>query len=72
LQRSLTASTIDVLPIFLNATLHPRSDITSEHIVTGPGLGALLAQLVWSVCDEREGILITTVCLGESACIISF
>jgi hypothetical protein len=29
--------------------------------VTGPGVGALLAQLIWTICGEGDGVLMTTV-----------
>lgn len=29
--------------------------------MAGPGVGALLAQLVWALCAEGEGVLMATV-----------
>lgn len=29
--------------------------------MTGPGVGALLAQLIWVTCGEGDGVLVTTV-----------
>lgn len=50
-----------MLPRFLNSSLKPRISVTAEHTVTGPGLGALIAQFMWSVCDEGDGVLMTAV-----------
>jgi hypothetical protein len=32
-----------------------------ENSVTGPGIGALLAQLVWALAGEGEGVLMSVV-----------
>jgi hypothetical protein len=40
---------------------NPVRDVTRGNSVTGPGVGALLAQLIWAICEEGEGVLMTTV-----------
>lgn len=54
-------STKTALPRFLNRTLRPRIPITPSHTVIGPGIGAILAQLIWHLCDEGDGVLMTAV-----------
>ncbi|KAJ6480525.1 PLP-dependent transferase [Mycena vitilis] len=49
----------DLLPQYINDHFHPRVQITRENSVTGPGIGALLAQLVWALAGEGEGILMS-------------
>jgi hypothetical protein len=45
---------------FVNAHTHegPR---TGENSVAGPGIGALLAQLIWAIADEGAGVLLSAV-----------
>jgi hypothetical protein len=50
----------DLLPRYINRS-NPIRDVTRGNSVTGPGVGALLAQLIWAICEEGEGVLITTV-----------
>jgi hypothetical protein len=40
---------------------NPIREVKSGNSVTGPGVGALLAQLIWAICEEGEGVLMTTV-----------
>ncbi|KAF8919899.1 PLP-dependent transferase [Mucidula mucida] len=57
------ASTIpsakQAVPRYLNKTLKPLVPITPDHCVVGPGIGAVFAQLIWHLCDEGEGVLMT-------------
>ncbi len=59
------ASTIpsakQAVPRYLNKTLKPLVPITPDHCVVGPGIGAVFAQLIWHLCDEGEGVLMTAV-----------
>lgn len=34
---------------------------TGQNSVASPGIGALLAQLIWALADEGAGVLLTTV-----------
>ncbi|KAK7050694.1 PLP-dependent transferase [Favolaschia claudopus] len=49
----------DLLPEYINDHFNPRVLITRENSVTGPGIGALLAQLVWALAGEGEGVLMS-------------
>ncbi|KAF7369429.1 PLP-dependent transferase [Mycena venus] len=49
----------DLLPQYINDHFNPRVQITRENSVTGPGIGALLAQLVWALAGEGDGILMS-------------
>ncbi|KAJ7846798.1 PLP-dependent transferase [Mycena leptocephala] len=49
----------DLLPQYINDHFNPRVEITRENSVTGPGIGALLAQLVWALAGEGEGVLMS-------------
>jgi 1-aminocyclopropane-1-carboxylate synthase len=52
---------VDAIPRYLNRYLKPRKPITPQQTVVGPGLGAILAHLLWHICDEGDGVLLTTV-----------
>ncbi|KAJ7877507.1 PLP-dependent transferase [Mycena leptocephala] len=54
----------DLLPQYINDHFNPRVEITRENSVTGPGIGALLAQLVWALAGEGEGVLMS-VCADD-------
>ena len=56
-------STIEALPLYINDYAKPLSPVTAEQIVIGPGLGSMIAQFMWTVCDEGDGVLLTTVSL---------
>jgi len=73
LLRSPINSTVDALPVFLNRSLLPVKRITSDIVVAGPGIGAMLAQLIWVLCNESDGVLLTTVRpLANSESILTF
>ena len=54
-------STLQALPAYINDYAKPVVPVTAEHIVIGPGLGSLIAQFMWAVCDEGDGVLLATV-----------
>lgn len=54
-------NTTQAMPKFLNRTLKPRVPILTEHVAISPGIGATLAHLMWHLCDEGEGVMITAV-----------
>ncbi|KAF9051098.1 PLP-dependent transferase [Hymenopellis radicata] len=56
---STIPSTKQAVPRFLNKTLKPLVPITPDHCVVGPGIGAVFAHLLWHLCDEGEGVLMT-------------
>lgn len=60
LVRSGVEQLTDLLPRYLNRS-NPMRPITRDNSITGPGVGALLAQLVWALCGEGEGVLMATV-----------
>ncbi|KAJ7075300.1 PLP-dependent transferase [Mycena belliarum] len=49
----------DLLPAYINDHFHPRVKVTRENSVTGPGVGALLAQVVWALAGEGQGVLMS-------------
>ncbi|KAF7376963.1 PLP-dependent transferase [Mycena sanguinolenta] len=49
----------DLIPQYINDHFSPRVPITRENSVTGPGIGALLAQLIWALAGEGEGVLMS-------------
>ncbi|QRV85623.1 aminotransferase class I and II protein [Ceratobasidium sp. AG-Ba] len=53
-------STKHALPDYFNAYFKPRTPITPEHCVHGDGLGSLLAQTVWALCQPGDGVLMAT------------
>jgi aspartate/methionine/tyrosine aminotransferase len=50
----------DLLPRYVNM-VNPVRPITRENSVPGPGIGALLANLIWTLCDEGDGVLLSAV-----------
>jgi len=60
LLRSGVTQLADLLPRYVNRS-NPVREVTRGNSVTGPGVGALLAQLIWAICEEGEGVLMTTV-----------
>lgn len=53
-------STVQAMPVYINDYTKPLSPVTPEHTVIGPGLGSIIAQFMWTVCDEGDGVLLTT------------
>ncbi|KZP07798.1 PLP-dependent transferase [Athelia psychrophila] len=53
------------LPQYFNNYFNPRRPVLPKHIQAGNGLGSLLAQVVWAVCDEGEGVLLPTPFYGD-------
>nr|GAT53383.1 predicted protein [Mycena chlorophos] len=49
----------DLLPEYINDHFSPRVRITRENCVAGPGIGACLAQLIWALVGQGEGVLMT-------------
>ncbi|KAJ7144113.1 pyridoxal phosphate-dependent transferase [Mycena epipterygia] len=49
----------DLIPQYINDHFRPRVPVTRDNCVTGPGIGAVLAQLVWAVVGEGEGVLMS-------------
>ncbi|KAJ7479503.1 PLP-dependent transferase, partial [Mycena latifolia] len=49
----------DLMPEYINEHFHPRIKITRENSVSGPGLGALVAQLIWALVGEGGGVLMS-------------
>ncbi|KAJ7738265.1 PLP-dependent transferase [Mycena maculata] len=49
----------DLIPQYINDHFHPRVPVTRENSVSGPGIGAVLAQLVWALAGEGEAVLMS-------------
>ncbi|KAJ6565807.1 PLP-dependent transferase [Mycena vulgaris] len=49
----------DLLPQYVNEYFNPLVPVTRENSVAGPGIGAVLAQLIWALTDEGAGVLIS-------------
>jgi len=49
----------DLLPQYVNDHFNPLVQVTRENSVAGPGIGAVLAQLIWALADEGTGVLIS-------------
>jgi hypothetical protein len=60
LVRSGVTQLADLLPRYINR-FKPVREVTRDNSVTGPGVGALLSQLIWVICGEGDGVLMTTV-----------
>jgi hypothetical protein len=60
LLRSGVSQLADLLPRYVNRS-KPIREVTRKNSVTGPGVGSLLAQLIWAICEEGDGVLMTTV-----------
>ncbi|KAG9124277.1 hypothetical protein FRC07_012158 [Ceratobasidium sp. 392] len=48
------------LPEYFNAHFKARMDILSNHCVHGDGIGSLLAQVIWALCEPGDGVLMAT------------
>ncbi|KAJ6629787.1 pyridoxal phosphate-dependent transferase [Mycena sp. CBHHK59/15] len=59
LTKSALPSLDDLLPEYINDHFAPRVRVTRENSLVGPGIGAILAQLVWALAGEGEGVLMT-------------
>ncbi|CCO36081.1 1-aminocyclopropane-1-carboxylate synthase-like protein 1 Short=ACC synthase-like protein 1 [Rhizoctonia solani AG-1 IB] len=53
-------STEDVLPSYYTTYFKPRIPITSQHCVHADGIGSLLAQVFWALCQVGDGVLMAT------------
>jgi aspartate/methionine/tyrosine aminotransferase len=60
LLRSGVTQLAELLARYVNRS-NPVREVNRGNSVTGPGVGALLAQLIWAICEEGEGVLMTTV-----------
>ncbi|KAG8721141.1 hypothetical protein FRC08_015439 [Ceratobasidium sp. 394] len=60
LQNSYEKSTRQVLPTYFNAFFNPRIKVLPEHCVHGDGIGSLLAQVFWALCEPGDGVLMAT------------
>ncbi|KAL0574559.1 hypothetical protein V5O48_007396 [Marasmius crinis-equi] len=60
LVNSFEPTLIDALPKFLNRTLKPLVPITPEATVIGPGIGGVLAHLLWILTQPGDGVVLTT------------
>ncbi|KAJ7904202.1 PLP-dependent transferase [Mycena leptocephala] len=49
----------DLLPQYINDHFNPLVQVTRENSVAGPGIGAVLAQLIWALADEGAGVLLS-------------
>ncbi|KAJ6562238.1 pyridoxal phosphate-dependent transferase [Mycena capillaripes] len=49
----------DLLPQYINDHFNPLVHVTRQNSVAGPGIGAVLAQLIWALADEGAGVLLT-------------
>ncbi|KAJ7435804.1 PLP-dependent transferase [Mycena galericulata] len=49
----------DLIPEYINEHFHPRVPVTRENSIAGPGIGAVLAQLIWALAGEGEGVLMS-------------
>ncbi|KAG9126244.1 hypothetical protein FRC07_004298 [Ceratobasidium sp. 392] len=49
-----------VLPEYFNTYFKPRISILPEHCVHGDGIGSLLAQVIWALCEPGDGVLMAT------------
>ena len=67
--RSGVTQLADLLPRYVNRS-NPVRPVTRNNSVTGPGVGALLAQLIWAVCGPGDGVLIPTVGLNLSLVVL--
>ncbi|KAG9119547.1 hypothetical protein FRC07_005388 [Ceratobasidium sp. 392] len=49
-----------VLPEYFSTYFKPRISILPEHCVHGDGIGSLLAQVIWALCEPGDGVLMAT------------
>ncbi|KAJ6627706.1 PLP-dependent transferase [Mycena sp. CBHHK59/15] len=59
LLKSTLPTVEDLLPQYINDHFDPLVPVTRESSVTGPGIGAIFAQLIWALVGEGEGVLIS-------------
>ncbi|KAJ7281046.1 pyridoxal phosphate-dependent transferase [Mycena rebaudengoi] len=59
LLKSTLPTVEDLLPQYINDHFKPRLQVSRENSVSGPGLGALIAQLTWALVGEGEGVLMS-------------
>ncbi|WVW86745.1 hypothetical protein I302_108799 [Kwoniella bestiolae CBS 10118] len=59
LTRSSLPQLEDLLPSYFNLR-NPIKKVTRENSVTGPGVGALLASVIWGLCEAGDGVLLST------------
>lgn len=67
----------DLIPEYINDHFNPRIPVTracvavveapltddnaGENSVSGPGIGAVLAQVIWALASEGDGVLMSAV-----------
>ncbi|KAJ7747842.1 PLP-dependent transferase [Mycena metata] len=49
----------DLLPEYINDHFNPVVQVTRENSVAGPGIGAVLAQLIWALANQGTGVLLS-------------
>ncbi|EIW86054.1 PLP-dependent transferase [Coniophora puteana RWD-64-598 SS2] len=49
----------EALPNYINDTFHPIIPVTQENSVAGAGVGSLISQFCWHVCEDGDAFLIT-------------
>ncbi|KAJ7743918.1 PLP-dependent transferase [Mycena maculata] len=49
----------ELLPQYINDHFNPLVPVNRKNSVAGPGIGAVLAQLIWALADEGAGVLLT-------------
>ncbi|KAJ7696215.1 pyridoxal phosphate-dependent transferase [Mycena rosella] len=59
LLKSTLPTVEDLIPEYINDHFHPRVPVTRENSVSGPGIGAVLAQLIWALASEGDGVLMS-------------
>ncbi|EIW83723.1 PLP-dependent transferase [Coniophora puteana RWD-64-598 SS2] len=59
LQRGFVTNTDQALPLYINDTFSPLEPVTSENSVVGPGVGTLITEFFWQICDVGELALVT-------------
>jgi len=56
-----SVTNVDVLlPAYANEFFAPTTPVTRANSVTGPGIGALFASLVWALTDVGQGVLLSS------------
>ncbi|KAG8690716.1 hypothetical protein FRC11_009575 [Ceratobasidium sp. 423] len=53
-------STEDILPPYYTTYFKPRVPIKSEHCVHADGIGSILVQIFWALCEVGDGVLVAT------------
>lgn len=54
-------STKEALPAYFNSYFKPRKEILPEHCIHADGIGSLLPQVIWALCEPGDGVLMATV-----------